>query len=269
MSKVKTLLLATTSSVVIAGSAVAAEPPPPPYNWSGLYGGAHFGGGWSHNNWQETDKCIVHDSEGACLSKFTGLSPVIGAPVLLPGFQAGTTTGGGPLWGLQAGLNYQAPGSYLVWGIEGQYSWADFKDDQGNANFQTHITDVGTLALRVGWTGLDPRAMFFAKVGLGYVRENWWVTNPFSVGSGISLTGGMVGIGFEFALPGLPGNWSSKVEYDYLWLDRKDIFVPGNPGKVNFSRAFTIDQNVGILKIGLNYRFCDWPGKTLSCSGPR
>src|SRR5436190_9298168 len=63
MRKLLFLGLASFAALVI-GSANAADiqrpvlkaappPPPPAYNWTGFYVGAHLGGGWARQAWEE------------------------------------------------------------------------------------------------------------------------------------------------------------------------------------------------------------------------
>ena len=57
----KIVLAGITAAGLLSGSALASDLPvkapvytapiaPPPYNWSGLYVGANFGGGWSNGS---------------------------------------------------------------------------------------------------------------------------------------------------------------------------------------------------------------------------
>jgi opacity protein-like surface antigen len=74
----------------------------------------------------------------------------------------------------------------------------------------------------------------------------------------------MVGTGFEYALF---GNWSAKIEYDYLDLGNKDVTLSGtvttvttgigNPLTSHFdtTRNVKVDQTLHVVKIGVNYRF--------------
>jgi outer membrane immunogenic protein len=58
----------------------------------------------------------------------------------------------------------------------------------------------------------------------------------------------MAGIGYEYAFI---GNWSAKIEFDDLGFGDKRITVTG-PG---VSRPFDVDQNIMLVKAGINYRF--------------
>ena len=76
----------------------------------------------------------------------------------------------------------------------------------------------------------------------------------------------MVGTGVEWALI---DNWSTKIEYDYLGFNSHNVtmagFVPTGEGPHAISRTFNINQNISIIKIGLNYRF-NWGAAPLVAS---
>ena len=89
---------------LLSGSALASDLPtkapvytapiaPPPYNWSGLYVGANFGGGWSNGSLNIPGNNL-----------YGGLSEFIG--------------------GVQAGYNFQA--GHFLFGVEGEFDGAGF-----------------------------------------------------------------------------------------------------------------------------------------------
>jgi opacity protein-like surface antigen len=93
----KLFLAGVAAAGLLSGSALASDLPvkapvytspiaPPPYNWSGLYVGANFGGGWSNGSLNIPGNNL-----------YGGLSEFIG--------------------GVQAGYNFQA-GHFLI-GLEG------------------------------------------------------------------------------------------------------------------------------------------------------
>src|SRR5215510_15654432 len=101
MRKLSLTLLATTAVIGLAASVAAAAdlprkappavlpPPPPPYNWTGLYLGGFFGGGWVRND--VTASLVVDD---------------------IHTFSTGTdsiSSGLGPLGGVTLGYNWQWP----------------------------------------------------------------------------------------------------------------------------------------------------------------
>jgi high affinity Mn2+ porin len=69
-------------------------------------------------------------------------------------------------------------------------------------------------------------------------------------------TGWTAGAGVEFAVS---GNWSAKLEYDYIDLGRQTYDLTGF-GLPNVS----VDPRVNLVKLGLNYRFADAPWNSSS-----
>ncbi len=83
--------------------------------------------------------------------------------------------------------------------------------------------------------------------------------------------GWMAGIGLEF---GLFDNWSAKIEYDFLGFGSRNVTLNGSAtasceGELcqlrdptfAFSRTFSINENIQVIKLGLNYRFNWGKGK--------
>jgi outer membrane immunogenic protein len=334
---------------ISAGSANAADlpvrqaykaPPPvvaPAYNWSGFYIGGHFGGGWARSAWDERsdfDSGFGDICFDLTFCIFEELSYAPGSAFGQNGF-VGSHNAIGPLGGFQAGFNWQPSGSHWVFGIEGQFSFADLKGDHQNSTsgtavfglgasvgpgefvvgatqqngtindrFSTNVTDIATIAGRIGITSdLFDRTLFYVKGGGAYARDKYGVSSQFSAssctiggltplvldstgtdcsainGSGSwsgsqNRWGWMAGVGLEF---GLFGNWSAKIEYDFLGFGSRTVTLNGSTtascqgtcGLVldpppltqtnSFSRTFSINENIQVIKLGLNYRF--WWGK--------
>jgi outer membrane immunogenic protein len=64
--------------------------------------------------------------------------------------------------------------------------------------------------------------------------------------------GWMVGAGYEYAFL---GNWSAKIEYDYLDFGTQSITLVSVPGVTPSTRTFDVSQNISLVKAGINYRF--------------
>ena len=62
----------------------------------------------------------------------------------------------------------------------------------------------------------------------------------------------MAGAGVEY---GLAPNWSAKIEFDYLWLGTKSITYVSVPGVTPPTRTFDVEQDIALVKVGINYRF--------------
>src|ERR1043165_5536334 len=117
--------LATAGSVQAADLPLKAAPravaPAPGFDWSGIYIGAHMGGGWATND--------ISDPGLGIIGVLLGVPPVQ------------TTDSSGILGGLQAGWNYQI--GRLVLGTEVDFSWADV-NGTNTANFAAGIGGPGT-----------------------------------------------------------------------------------------------------------------------------
>jgi outer membrane immunogenic protein len=239
----KSIVGALALSALLAAPVMAADLPArmpvkappvvaPVFSWTGCYIGAHGGYGWGHTKWSERGtEFAEHDIDGW-------------------------------LVGGQVGCNIQH--DRWVFGIEGQASWADLKGssvfgDPANSNFKEHTkTDiVGTFAFRLGYA-VD-RTLFYAKGGLAFARDR----NSEDVFEGPLFThtevsdkymrwGWMLGGGIEYAFT---GNWSAKVEYNYMDLGNESVRFCSAPGGPPGCFDYGIKQHVQLVKAGINYRF--------------
>jgi outer membrane immunogenic protein len=233
-SEMKKLLLAgAVLTALSCGSALAADlrrpaytPPPPVYSWTGFYIGGNLGGAWANGN--------VNDS-------LFGLSA--------------STNRSGFIGGGQLGVNYQF--SNIVLGAEWDFDWTSL-DATGNGRFVPGVGTlqgsantrwISTLAARFGVV-LNNGVLLYGKAGGGWVDNNASITN-LTTGASISASnrnsGWVVGAGVEWAIA---GNWSAKLEYDYLKLDNL-TFGPGP----FLGNTFTTSRDIQMFKVGLNYRF--------------
>jgi len=163
--------------------------------------------------------------------------------------------------------------------------------------FYSNVKNVGTIAARLGLvSGPEGRTLFYAKGGAGYAKTDFTLAQQFSAGrfaapnfappagpsSAASLNGAgaftgsatrwgaMAGAGLEFALF---GGWIAKVEYDHLFLGTKSVDLTGSQtsilqsrgpetiittGTAGGTRTFSVQQDINIVKFGLNYRFGNW-----------
>jgi outer membrane immunogenic protein len=227
---------------VVAGPALAADlsykvpPLVPAFSWTGFYVGVHAGAGWSLNE-----------------QSFSGTGSLL---------NENNYSGTGFLGGLQGGFNYQT--GPWVWGVEAQFSWADLdgKDHCIAAspvallNCHTKVDWLGTAAARVGFA--FDKAMVFVKGGGAWVHDKYDVSffapPPRTDGVSQTRTGWMFGTGVEYAFY---GNWSAKVEYDYLDFGTQRVTFPGLPAFDPQFIGSTVDvrQRVHLVKFGVNYRF--------------
>ncbi len=229
------------ASLVMSGSALAADlplrrAPPPPivpaWSWTGIYVGVHIGGGWSVKEQTMAAPGILTDSN---------------------------QTGSGILGGGQVGINYQM-GPWVI-GAEAQFSGADL-DGRGACGFisllncRTNVDFVGTIAARAGFA--DGRTLYYVKAGGAWAHDNYTIglgTTPFTnFNTDDTRWGWMFGAGIEHAFW---GNWSGKIEYNFIDLGTETINFPGlfvaSGGLSN--DAVDIRQRIHLIKAGVNYRF--------------
>lgn len=221
MKTVMKTLLATTALVAATGLASAADMPArmatkapvmaPMFNWSGVYIGIHGGYAWI-------------DSSGA-----GGGGDIDG------GF------GGG-----QIGINWQAPGSNWVFGLEADGAFADINNN-GGGGFNAEIDSFGSIRGRIGYAW-GP-TMLYATGGYGWANLD--VSGAFGSGDR-TLDGFVVGGGIEHAINA--GPWSVKVEYLYYGFS-DETFGAGA------ATVTTNDLDMHTIKVGLNYRFMSGLGR--------
>ena len=254
----KKLLLGTMALIGLlsAGAAQAADMPvkaapvaaPPPFSWTGFYIGAHVGGAWG-----TVESEIPFDSAVLPISSHT-----------INGFVAGG----------QVGYNWQV-NPWLVFGLEGQFSWSDAK---GSApcivlfKCTTEVNSIFTFGARVGYA-ID-RTMIYIKGGVAWADSDYTAD---LLGAGIltatassTRTGAMVGAGIEHAFA---PNWSAKIEYNYMDFDTDNLGFGVNLNLPRCSEMSTaarvvcggaanlgtvnadVSQKIHLVKFGLNYRF--------------
>ncbi|HEY4140192.1 MAG TPA: outer membrane protein [Pseudolabrys sp.] len=216
------------TSIASASAADIAAPvykapynPAPVYSWTGLYLGAHAGGGWN---------------------KMSGSGT----------FSAGdTVTAQGPLGGFQLGYNYQL-GQFVV-GVEGEYSFANVKYSTGlfagSLNYKND--QYATVAARLGYA--FDRTLVYGKIGGAWTHEKWDGTD----GTGGTVTGSysrrglMLGAGVEYAFL---NNWSAKLEYNYLNFPS---LIPSftTTGTLTVLGTANVSLVTHVVKAGINYHF--------------
>lgn len=197
------------------------------YDWTGFYLGGHVGYG------------------GGSLGP--GTNPLPEQGVLFPHSVTGL------IGGYQAGYNRQLS-NHVVIGIEADASFPSPLDAPRltPAPFNTTIDYVGTVHGRVGYAYGSWLPYVTGGFAWGHSRVDVNDGGRTIVSSpGQTQAGWTAGAGVEFAVS---GNWSAKLEYDYIDLSRRtlDLSAFGLPD-VN------VDPNIHLVKLGLNYRFGDLP----------
>jgi outer membrane immunogenic protein len=293
----RSILAIASASLLSCGLANAADmpvkarplpPPPPVFSWTGFYIGAHVGGAWGTT--ESTLNSVTVDiscrdliATGTIEERvITPCFDVVRADTLL--LNGGLNGGGilgthvisglsipisqtqtnGFLGGVQGGYNWQfAP--WGVIGVEAQFSWTDLKGTSPCVVVLACSTEhdwITTLAGRFGVT--YDRLLLYVKGGVAWSKVTYSASltlgSPFDFTTSVSDTrvGAMFGTGVEYAFW---GNWSAKIEYDYIRFKDKDYTFPlaftAGPFNVNLNFDTTIKEHIHLVKAGLNYRF-DW-----------
>lgn len=232
---------ASLSLLAFENAAMAAEMPlkasvsKAVYDWSGFYLGGHVGYG------------------GGSLGPGTNPLPEQGV-VFPPGIT-------GLIGGYQAGYLWQLP-NHVVLGIEADASFTSPLDAPAlrPAPFNTTLDYVGTVRGRAGYAF----GTLLPYVTGGFAWGHSHIDIRDAAGEIVSTpgqdqTGWTAGAGLEFAVS---GNWSAKLEYDYIELSRRtyDLSGFGLP-------PVNVDPSIHLIKLGLNYRFSDTPPWLASGSG--
>jgi outer membrane immunogenic protein len=233
----KKFLLGTVALVALAAATPAAaadlgarypmKAPPvvaPVWTWTGFYVGINGGYGWGRSNWALLPLALNEGSHNP----------------------SGATVGG------QIGYNWQF-GSWVV-GLEAQGNWADFTGTNVSlvAPLTSNRTNIDAFGLFTGKVGYAwNNFMVYAKGGAAVqsVDHRWFVTATNVTGGTASETrwGGSAGIGAEYAFT---PNWSAGLEYNHMFMGRKDIAFSPLP---NVAERIKLDSDVFTGRI--NYRF--------------
>jgi high affinity Mn2+ porin len=197
------------------------------YSWTGFYLGGHVGYG------------------GGSFGPATNPLPEQG--VFFPHSITGL------IGGYQAGYNRELANN-VVLGVEADVSFGSPHDVPRTvpAPFQTTFDFIATARGRIGYAAGTWMPYVTGGIAWGQTHVNLndlgAVVPPKRE---IAHVGWTAGIGVEFAVG---GNWTAKVEYDYIDLARQtyDLTDVGLP-RVN------VDPNVHLFKVGLNYRLWETP----------
>jgi outer membrane immunogenic protein len=243
-------------SGVVGAAARAADLPLMPikapialgYNWTGIYVGGNFGGVDTTSSF--SDSRVPPPANN--LTAFGSSNPA-------------TVLGGG-----QVGANYEFQ-TGLVLGAEAMFDWlasakTNFSAQNLNIGAGAAGTANGTISNRwittaTGKVGFAwDRLMGYGKFGGAWVGgingslTNGGTTVGLPIGS--TNTGWTAGAGLEWAFT---GNWSVRVEYDFIGLSNQSFTVPGTPrtryagDTINFN-----DRTIQMITGGINYKFNVW-----------
>ena len=241
MIPIKKILLSSAALIALVSTASAADLAARPYtkapallpiastNWSGFYIGGEGGGAFGRDS----------------LFFPTPLTTT------------GTFDTSGAIAGGVAGYNWQAAGSNLVFGVEGNFDWANIR---GTAvcpnialNCTTKIDSIFTGTGRIGYAW--DSVMLYAKGGYASSRGRADgivpATGAINDGARVTRDGYTLGAGLEYMFA---PNWSAKVEYDYYRFDAKRVNGL-TPGGVFVELIDLQSRDVHAVKAGINYHF--------------
>ena len=210
--------------------------PLPYYNWTGFYIGGNFGGGLSHGSFS--------DAAGNTFSSANNFKFL----------------GGG-----QVGANYEFGNGVLI-GAEAMFDWLPNNSNTvavtlgppfvgaPGASLTFNNSWLTTVTGRLGYAW--DRLLIYGKGGGAWVGvSNSNVTiGGVGVQTSASNFGWTAGLGLEYAFA---GNWSARVEYDYVGLESQSFTVPGGVGRLPAAGdQFTgNNRNINMVTLGINYKF--------------
>ena len=145
------------------------------------------------------------------------------------------TNPSGFVGGVEAGYNWQQPGSPFVFGLEGDIQATGADDTFAPWKFSNPW--FGTVRGRVGFSFNN--VLFFGTGGLAFGELR---ATTFGVTESHTNAGWTLGAGAEMAFA---PNWSAKVEYLYVDLANSNFVITGASNGYRF----------GLIRAGVNYRF--------------
>jgi len=237
-------------AITLAAPSAFAGPPPAPYTWTGCYVGGNIGYAWGRDDGYNATPTTT----------FFGL----GIPVTGPIY--GGTNLGGAVFGVQDGCNYQA-GLWVI-GLEGDFNGMVTQQGQAPdvsaqvnraAVAQTSEVWLATLRARLGVTGFDNRALFYATGGgaLMNLTSMQVVTGFVSLSSNSQTDwpfGWTVGGGLEYAFTDY---FLLRAEYLYVRIPAYNTFTAnsGYLGGPPVPLSTSLSEN--IFRFGISYKFSD------------
>jgi len=151
-------------------------------------------------------------------------------------------------------LGYNWQRSRWVFGIEGDYDWADVAGHSlacGSDSATPHpcgssLDSFGTFRGRIGYAaGSTGSLLPYLTGGLALGNVRGWDSLMSTSGSSVR-PGWTAGAGIEAMIA---PQWTVKLEYLHIDLGSAQLFdiVPGTPE--------TVDLRIDSVRVGLNYRF--------------
>jgi opacity protein-like surface antigen len=210
-------------------------------SWKGLFVGGHLGGMWGKNYWSDP----------------FGSTEIMPNAVNIAGF-GDKIRQTGPLAGVDINMNWQT--KQFVYGVSASISDADIRGENtvfsglGGINAKSKIKSIATIAGRVGTT-LNS-ALLYINAGASRVNTDYQLNgNTLALSlvtdsETVSNWGFLGGLGVEYALN---EHCTATLEYDYTRLPHENIAF--NKIEVIRDYPITVNQNLNLFKLGLNYKF--------------
>jgi outer membrane immunogenic protein len=180
------------------------------------------------------------------------LSKATGGSIVTTKTGDGHYSVGGGLIGGTLGYNWQR--GRWVFGIEGDYAWADVAGRSsacGSNSATPHpcgtgLDALGTFRGRIGYAvGPTGSLLPYLTGGAAFGNVRGWDSLMSASGSSVR-PGWTAGAGIEAMIP---PQWTAKLEYLHADFGGSQLFdiVPGIPE--------TVDLRLDSVRVGLNYRF--------------
>jgi outer membrane immunogenic protein len=246
--------ISTASAADLSRPVYTKAPPPAPvmFNWTGFYVGLNVGGKWA-----DTDGHV----DVAAIPGFAASSATLASVT------DSTVIGGG-----QVGYNWQAPGSFWVFGVEGDIDAQKWRTTHTIATtggafvvgdtFSVESDWQASLRGRIGYAGWD-RALLYVTGGVAFTQMKAGTffgavgaVPATSASDDQTVVGGTVGGGLEYALTnnlslGVEGRWTFYGTQDFNGGNVLLGAAPGTPAPV--TQHINLDTAEVMGKI--NFRF--------------
>lgn len=222
-----------------------ARPAVPSYDWSGFYGGAHFGYAVGVSNWSVPGEF--------------GATPIQGTTDFFSPYDIFKGTGSYFI-GFQGGYNIVLP-SNLLFGVEADISFPSTIGGTSilparaynSASFAEQVEYSGTTRFRLGYTA--GHWLYYGTGGLAYSYDQFMRTQLSGTAGApmpgtvenlymVPRFGGVAGAGIEV---GLTPQWAARAEYLYIDYGLRSVTFPAATQPFNSSLALQS------LSVGLDY----------------
>jgi high affinity Mn2+ porin len=217
----------------------------PAFDWTGFFGGAHFGYAGGQSDWTAA-----------------GAVPLSGTLNFFSPYDASKGTGS-YFSGLQAGYNHMLPSRWLL-GIEADLSFPNTIAASrtlsapaiGSASYAESVDMSSTLRARVGYA--PAQWLIYATAGLALSVDQFTRTQiagaPFGGVAGPGTVESLRRVRTGFAAGGgveapIAPNWTAKLEYLFSGFGSRGVSFPAGAQRIDG------DLNLHSVRLGLNYHY--------------